>query len=385
MPKKHLRKFILLVLFILSLVLISVSGGVISYALFYAVLIIPLISFLYLIYVYICFKIYQKLETRNITAGEQIPYSFIIRNEGFTVFTAVNVKVYTDFSYVSDVPDNHTFRLFPGDKIEYNSTLVCRYRGEYKAGVRRLILTDFLELFRLSYQIPSPFEVIVKPRIIDLDIDKDIPDLDVHIQSNFRGEINEPDLVVRDYIPGDSLKKIHWKSTAKSMALKVRNDITVLKEKVLLVADFERISDDIHEYLPWENKVLEQTIGLVYHFVFAKIPIELVFKGHEFQNILISDVIRFNYVYEQLSMINFRFDNHFLKLFFEAQSRGLITEAKIVLMVIHYIDDELFAELAGLSQTSKITVIYVITNMDISGYCRQSTERFKIIKVGFED
>jgi len=381
MTKKTFRKLALLVLFILASIQIGYVGGIISYALFFAVLIIPIISIIYLCYTYYSFTIYQHLNSRNVTVGELVPYNFIIKNEGHSVITAVNVKMLSDFSYVTDVPDDQLFRVFPNEKIKYDTSLICRYRGEYKVGVDRIKLTDFLGLFSFSYRMLSSFDVIVKPRIRDLEIHKDIPDLDVYLQSNIKSEITEPDLVVRDYIKGDSLKKIHWKSTAKTMGLKVRNDIGILKERVLLLADFERISDNIHEFLPLENKILEQTIGLLYHFVLDKIPIEFVYGKEKLQSTLISDVSRFNYIYDELSTINFRRDNRFVNLFEEVQHHGLITNAKIVLMVIHYIDDELFALLAKLSQTSKVTVAYIITEDDISDYSRQNTERFKIIKV----
>lgn len=385
MSTKHLRQSALLILFILSLILISNYGGAISYTLFFAVAMIPLISVAYLIYAYFIFKIYQKIKTRNMIAGESIPYSFILKNEGRSVLTAISVKVFSDFSYVTNVPDNQTFRLFPGEKMEYNTSLICRYRGEYNVGVCRLVITDFLGLFSFSYQVPAQIEAIVKPRIVELKIQNEIPDLDVFIHSNVKGEINEPDLVVRDYIAGDAPGKIHWKSSAKSQKLKVRNDIGVLKEKILLLADFERTSNDIHQYLALENKVLEQTIGLLYHFVLEQTPMELVYHTDQLKRVMISDIGQFNLIYEELSSTIFHEKNHFLSLFEKTLYHGLINEAKLIIMVIQSMDPELFTTLADLSQTSKTTVVYVVTEADISEYSRQNTERFKIIKVGYKE
>lgn len=384
MKKRKTRQLILFILFILSLVPISIFGGTISYALFFAILIIPAISAIYLAYVYYSFTIYQELKTRNVVAGELIPYSFILKNEGYTAFTAINVKVFSDFSEVTDVPDDHSFRLFPGEKIEYHTTLRCRYRGEYKVGASRLVITDFLELFQFSYKIISQIDAIVKPRIIELDIHDDIPDLDVFIHSSYAADINEPDLVVRDYREGDSIKRIHWKSSAKTQALKVRNEVGVLQEKVLVLADFERISDDMHEYLPSENKILEQTIGLLYHFVFKKIPVQFVYDNGKICSASVSDIARFNYIYEELSVISFHAGNHFISLFEQASYQGMINSAQVILMVVHYMDSHLFAVLAELSLTSKVTVVYVVSKEDISEYSRQSTERFKIVKVAFD-
>ena len=62
----------------------------------------------------------------------------------------------------------------------------------------------------------------------------------------------------------------------------------------------------------------------------------------------------------------------------------MINSAQVILMVVHYMDSHLFAVLAELSLTSKVTVVYVVSKEDISEYSRQSTERFKIVKVAFD-
>ncbi|MCL2051405.1 MAG: DUF58 domain-containing protein [Lachnospiraceae bacterium] len=385
MSKQNSRKLIFLALFILSLIMISVFGGVISYALFFAVLSLPLISFIYLAYAYYSFTIHQEIKTRNIVACEPVPYTCILKNEGFTVLTAIKIKTFRDFSDVAGLPYDQAFRLFPGEKIEYTTTLNCRYRGEYKVGISKIAMTDFLGLFSFSYRMMSQIDAIVKPRIIALDIQNEISDLDAIIHSNFLRHANEPDLTVRDYIAGDSLKKIHWKSTAKSSKLKVRNEIGILKEQVLLIADFERISADIEEYLPLENKILEQTIGLLYHFALGKIPIELVFGTDKLYCSQIADIGHFNYLYEELATLSFQAKARFSSLYDEALNRGLIEKAQIVLMVVHYMDDDLFNKLALLSITAKTIVIHVVTEADISAYSRQSTERFKIVTASYKE
>ena len=54
---------------ILSLVFISFYGGAVSYALFFAVVFLPVLSMVYLALVFFRFKIYQELEGRNVMAG----------------------------------------------------------------------------------------------------------------------------------------------------------------------------------------------------------------------------------------------------------------------------------------------------------------------------
>jgi uncharacterized protein (DUF58 family) len=375
------RRLILLLLFILSLVAISFYGGLISYTLFYAVLFIPLISFAYLFYVHLHFTIYQDIKTRYIVAREPIPYSFILANEWNIVFTGIAVRLFADFSSVGDVPDNQEFILFPGDKISFDTTLTCKYRGEYEIGVSKLIITDFLGVFRLSYRMPSTIKAIVKPRIIRFDTLGDVPDLNVFIQSNFRQDINEPDLTVRDYIPGDPLKMIHWKSSARSGTLKVRNDVGTLRKKILLLTDSQRISQEKSIYLPLENKILEQTIALLYYFARQNIPADALFLKDQPESRSITGIHQFNQVYEELSSLNFHRENNFSALLHNSLNNGMLAQASVIFMVIQEINGELFAALSELSLTGKIIIVYVAGDADISDYIRQSGDRLKIIGI----
>jgi hypothetical protein len=374
-----LRRLILLSLFILALVTISFYGGVISYAFFFAVLLIPLLSLIYLLYVLHFSAVYQDVGTRNITAGEAVPYRFILSNEGHVTFTGIAVRLYSDYSSVTDVPDNRQFTLFPRDRVTFDTMLTCRYRGEYEIGVRKLIITDFLGIFRLSYRMPSCLEAIVKPRIIRLERLDDIPEPAVINQSHQRQENNEPDLTVRDYIPGDSLTRIHWKSTAKSGELKVRNEVGAIKQKILLLADFERVSTEMATFMPLENQVLEQVIALLYYFARHAIPTELLFNREGLESRMVNDIKRFNSVYEELASVQFREKNTFDNMFKNASSHGVLTQSSLILMVIQRIDDELYSSLSQLSHTGKIVVVYIVTNEDISEYVRQNSERLRII------
>ena len=61
-----IRRGILLVSWLLSLICISFYGGTVSYGFFFGVTLIPVISLIYLVFVYFRFKIFQELGTRNV-------------------------------------------------------------------------------------------------------------------------------------------------------------------------------------------------------------------------------------------------------------------------------------------------------------------------------
>jgi uncharacterized protein (DUF58 family) len=310
-----------------------------------------------------------------------VPYRVILRNEWRLVFTSVAMRFHTDYSYTADQPDREAFTLFPGEGASFDTRLVCKYRGEYEVGVEKLVITDFFGIFRFSYPLPTTIAAIVKPRIVHLDVLRDVPELEVFLQSYVRQDPSEPDLTVRAYIPGDQLKKIHWKATAKSGELKVRDEVGTLKQKVLVLADFERTAKEMSVYLPLENQILEQTIALLYYFVRQNIPAELVFAGKKPESRKLDSLPQFNQLYEELAALHFREDNRFSTLFAETAAHGLFGQEKVIFLIIQQIDAELFAELTQLAASGKMVMVYVVGDNDISEYVRQSSARLKVVKV----
>lgn len=380
-----IRRICLGVFFILSLIAISLYGGAVSYCLFYAAVLVPAVSLLYIFYVFLRFRVYQEIQTRNIVAGQPVSYSFILKNEGMTVFTSVAVKVHADFSFVEEVPDNREFRLFPGEKMEFHTKLTCKYRGDYEVGVKKIVITDFWGLFRFEYRMRSNTEALVKPKIIKPESLSEIPEIEVFIQSQTVKEKNEADLTVRDYVRGDSLKKIHWKSTAKSGSLKVRNEIGALRQKLILLADFERISERMEDYLPVENKVLEILIALLYYFALHNIPVELLWKAMGTEKRSVVEMNGFSQIYKELSALYFQREKDFATFFSEITQGNLLAGGTILFFVLQKIDEYIFTGISQLASAGKIIMVFVVTSADISEYVRQRSSRMQIVAVGPEE
>ena len=67
------RKMIFLGCWILSLIAISFYGGTISYGIFFGLTLLPACCMVYLLFVYYSFRLYQKVEGRNMVCGQEIP------------------------------------------------------------------------------------------------------------------------------------------------------------------------------------------------------------------------------------------------------------------------------------------------------------------------
>ena len=130
-------------LWVLSLVGISLKGGAVTYGFFALLTLVPLISALYLLAVYSMFHIYQELEHRYVTVNEPVHYRFALVNEYPLQFAGIRVRFFSSFSSITDLDDETEYELKPHSRIEKETKLICRYRGEYEIGIKAIEIQDF--------------------------------------------------------------------------------------------------------------------------------------------------------------------------------------------------------------------------------------------------
>ena len=144
------------ILFIIgSGIFASYYGGNISYAFFYLAIFIPIMSFLYTLYVYFRFKIFQSMDSYMVVKGDWNNYSFEIANEDYIAYRNVKVNFLYDKSTIKKTEDSIEYSLLPNDKEKMDTQIRCNYRGEYSIGVDSIEVTDFLYIFPL----PIPYRV----------------------------------------------------------------------------------------------------------------------------------------------------------------------------------------------------------------------------------
>ena len=110
-----INRFICLLLVIGCGVFASYYGGNISYALFYLVLMLPVVSFFYTVYVYARFKIYQSIDSYLVVKGDWTNYAFIVANEDFITFRNIKVNFLKDKSTIEEGTQATEYSLLPSE------------------------------------------------------------------------------------------------------------------------------------------------------------------------------------------------------------------------------------------------------------------------------
>ena len=380
-----LHRWIYLGLWILSLVAISFYGGTISYGFFFGLTMLPICCFLYLVFVYRSFKIYQKVNSRNMVCGQPMPYFFVLQNDSFFAFSGVNVKLFSSFSYVEKLPDGKEYELLPKDKHIFETQLVCKYRGEYEVGVKEITVTDFLRLFSFCYRVPETIKAIVLPKIVRVKELSSIQDISLFLQKDTAVSAEVPDVSIRDYTEGDSLKRIHWKATAREQKLKVRNLIGEEKQGIALFCDTNRYSEDMHEYLPVENKILETLLALGIFFAEKDISFGVYYGQSVPVYRQINGLRDFESFYLQTANISFCREENTSKRFLEAAMAGVFSHCKMIFAVLHTLDASVLEILDKLTADGTIAVVYLISNRSDLEYENLNTLRKKIFVLSPDD
>ena len=379
-----LRRWGLFGLWILSLAAISSFGGAVSYGLFFAVTLVPLVSFFYLLCVYFRFKIYQKIESRNMVCGQPVPYLFVLQNDDYFAFSSVSVRMFSSFSYVEDMPEDMEYELLPGDKFTHETKLVCKYRGEYEVGEKELVITDFFHLFRLRYPVPGAIRALVLPKLVRLRELNSIADLSVYLQREAFLRKTEPDVVVRDDAEGDSLRQIHWKATARERKLKVRNRTGEEKQGIVLFCDTKRYAKDAKKYLPVENKLLEVLLALGYFFAEKNMPYTVYFDQNGLNKTYVSGIQDFENMYQKTAELALEEKEDPDVLLGKAMSQGTLLDCKVVFLVVHGLNAGIMELTEQLIAGGVIVVIYLVTDENADDYVKQSNPRRRILVISTE-
>lgn len=118
-------------------------------------------------------------------------------------------------------------------------TFDCAYCGTYDSKVLKLSFSDPFGLFRFFRKPGCEVSVLVLPRMIPLppspSFMEEESDRPAALETTERG--NSSIAGIRDYIPGDPLRNIHWKLTAKWERLMVKEFDFIKKERERVLID----------------------------------------------------------------------------------------------------------------------------------------------------
>ncbi len=129
-------------------------------------------------------------------------------------------------------------RLAPGDEAEQLFQIPARRRGVIKVGPVRSVRSDPLGLLRSTRERSGMVELFVHPRTVRMAAGA--VGLLRDIEGVTTANLSSSDVsfhALRPYVPGDDRRSVHWRTTARTGRLMVRQFEETMRSHLLLVLD----------------------------------------------------------------------------------------------------------------------------------------------------
>ncbi|OGO32946.1 MAG: hypothetical protein A2Z29_01790 [Chloroflexi bacterium RBG_16_56_11] len=153
--------------------------------------------------------------------GDVIKQEFTVSNRSRIPTPVIEAHEETDLPGYGNVT---AFNLPSRGSHTWYASAPCRKRGQYHVGAFTASVTDPLGFFPVNRKLGEPQDVVVYPATVDLPFFQALPRQEPGSSPRrwMASEAGPSVSRVREYTSGDSLRHIHWQSTAHSGKLMVK-------------------------------------------------------------------------------------------------------------------------------------------------------------------
>lgn len=164
----------------------------------------------------------RQTRTRRSQVGRNFHERFIVRNRGWLPKLWLEVR---DHSNLPGHRASHVVSsIFRNGQVEWQVDTACVVRGEFQLGPMTITSGDPFGLYLTPRRINAVERMIVYPAIVPI-VQFQLPTgflTGGEPQRRITQNTTTNAAGVRDYVPGDSINRVHWRSTARRGKLIVK-------------------------------------------------------------------------------------------------------------------------------------------------------------------
>jgi uncharacterized protein (DUF58 family) len=210
---------------------------------------------------------------------EPLEITLILENRSFLPVSYLNV-VDQQNSFFASEPGNFLVRLKPGERKILSYSLESQHRGQYAVGPAVIQGSDPLGLFPFSSRAAENQTLIVYPEVLPLSLTSSagLPAGNIRVENPVYEDVTRY-RTLREYLPGDSLKRVNWKASARTGRLFVMEYLPLLHAPVLVLLNLD--SRDYPSRFRYHRieRAVTLAASLIVHFVSLQQEIGLIASG----------------------------------------------------------------------------------------------------------
>ncbi|MBS4537792.1 DUF58 domain-containing protein [Clostridium sp. D2Q-11] len=298
------RKIVFYILAAIILIFSLFVGGSFPFLLFFLIILVTIYSRFSNYYtiknlagVFWCNK-YQFVR------GDTISIEYKIYNGGILPVPYADVRDDLDNRLTSTTGGSQLFFIKPYDYVRIKKEFLCMHRGKYDIGKLSVNVEDIFTLKESKATIEDPLNIVVYPKVYKIKkinlFGKEFFGTSKTNEKHNEDYSNIKNL--REYTRGDSLRRIHWKTTARKGELFVKNYNTSANLNVKVFMDFQidkyKNLDEITE-----DRIVELTVSIIYFTLYNNIETELITYSDKRLNIKRTNISFLNNFLDAMVMI----------------------------------------------------------------------------------
>ena len=257
-------------------VLIAYRGGAAAWLLFWACLLPPLLAVVWRLAGLSCLHCIARTEEETPEHGETVACVLTLANAGPLPLTDLRIRLTDGKLGFVDTPRTLRLALAPGEVRQLRLPLACRHCGEAEAGAEAIWALD---PFGLSCRRLSALTALrVLPRTARLERLLVTPPSERLERRGGRWYLGErvPNGELRDYVPGDDLRRVNWKVSAAQGRPVLRVLEPEDRDELVLLPDArEALPEGAAGWLAADS-VLEGTLALADHMLRRGLPLRVL-------------------------------------------------------------------------------------------------------------
>ncbi len=223
-------------------------------------------------------RVEMTLPSGRVGRGTDFSFGIRTHNPGkITGFTADITYTWRNvFTGFCESKTEHIL-IEPAGGSEQRGLLNSRFAGRVEVCVEKFVVYDFFHIFLLSGCDRKNADVTVWPgfaEVEEAELYNCVEGFPKENESRRRGTDYNPDYEIREYIPGDELKTIHWKLSAKQGKLMVRERLATGRERINVLLP---LGDDREQ----NDGLMEALYGLGRLLIHKEYPVQLFWQGRE--------------------------------------------------------------------------------------------------------
>ncbi len=245
----------------------------------------PLLSVLFAWYASRFLRVSMKVPD-TLQKGRHFPVKVHVESDGKLPVPFLRVQLAQDANFVRDDERPAQAAMIPREPLDIDYGMTAQYAGSGMISCGSLAVSDYLGLFSFRVkELPAPAAVGVIPEVPSLTgaanmlrtVSNMVLTMDEEEEESSASFTNQslPGYVHRDYVPGDNLRRINWKLSAKRNRLMVRMDEAASAVRPTVILDLQHEIDV--PALKRRETMLEGALGFLLLLVRQGIPCGLRF------------------------------------------------------------------------------------------------------------